>query len=65
MDRRFGQLAAILIAMTLAYSILSTPGNYFGINIPLLKEALLWVLLGLGVAAIYLTYKSARRPPGT
>jgi hypothetical protein len=63
MDRKFAQLAAILVAMTLAYSILSTPGDRFSMDVLTLKRVLLWVLLALGAAAVYLTYKTPRRPP--
>jgi len=64
MDRRFAQLAVILIVATVAYSILGTPGSHFTVDVARLKSILLYVLLGLSAYAIYLTLRPPRRPPG-
>ena len=61
MDRRFYQLVIILLIASVGYSILSTPGNHFRINIAQLKTLLLYVLIG---GCGYATYLTIRRPPG-
>ena len=64
MDRRFAQLATILLFATLGYSVLSTPGNQIGIDIARLKSLLLYVVVGLSAYAMFLTFRPPRRPPG-
>lgn len=64
MDRRFTQLAVILIVATIAYSVLGSPGSRITIDIARLKTILLYVFMGLSAYAIYLTLRPPRRPPG-
>jgi len=64
MDRRFGQLIAILVVAAVGYSILGSPGSHLGINIGQLKALLMYVLLGASAYAIYVTIRGPRRPPG-
>ena len=64
MNKQFAQLAAILLAATIGYSILSTPGRSFDIDVYKFKNVLLYVLFGLSAYAIYVTFRPPRRPPG-
>lgn len=63
MDTRFAKLIAILVVMAVGYSVLSTPGRGFDVDVGQLKAFLVYILLGAGAYAIYLTFRS-RRPPG-
>jgi len=63
MDKKFARLVIILVVLAIGYSILSTPGNRFTIDIRELKTLLMYVLLGSGLYALYVTFRQ-RKPPG-
>ena len=63
MNTKFVRLVAVLLVMAVGYSVLSTPGNRFMIDIGKLKTILLYVLLGGGGYAIYTIFRQYR-PPG-
>ena len=64
MDSKLGKLVLILVALALGYSILSSPGDRFSVDVMLLKTLLLYVLLASGAYAIYLTFRHRPPPPG-
>lgn len=64
MDAKFNRLVIILVALAVGYSVLSSPGDRFSIDVPQLKAVLMYVLLGCGAYAIYLTFRQRPPPPG-
>ena len=64
MDKKFFQILTIVLVAVVGYSVLSTPGMRFDIDIWRLKSLLMYVLLGACAYAIYVTVRGQRRPPG-
>lgn len=64
MDSKLIRLVMILVALAVGYSVLSTPGDRFLVDVMLLKNLLLYVLLACGAYAIYLTFRHRPPPPG-
>lgn len=64
MDIRFLRVVMILIVMTVAYNVLSTPGDRIDIDVQQLKTMLLYLMLCSGLYAVWDTVRPRRRPPG-